>query len=414
MWVSRRLHRISISAAIFVAIAISATGLLGIGSTHAQQLEEHPCPSEIYVDMPIQGIAFEPNVERVDLAMTICNGTDATQEVQFNLTTVPDEWIVFVRPKIGSYAITAISIEPQSSQDMKLRVTPAVPRVPGSYEVALTVFQNDNVIKEITLTVDIPGRAVEEEEEVQEPLSLNAPFPVLRGPADSEFEYEVEVRNRIGTDTTFDLTAQSPQGWDVSFKPAFEDKLISSISVENNRSQSVKVQVDTPRQADIGAYPVVVRATSEDTEQQLLLRVDITGTFNVLLSTPNNRLNMDAAAGDSSPGQLRLINTGNAPLEGLKFSADPPTDWKVNFEFPGLVSMEPQAIVDVPFEIVPNTDAVPGDYVIVFQTSNAQVTDSLEMRVTLTQSTVWGWVGIALVLVVIVALIGLFVKLGRR
>ena len=406
--ISRVLTRLGLTTAATVV------ALMGTHVALAQETDGEACPPGIHVKLPIQGLAFGPTTDRVDLDMSICNGTDETQKVEFALTESPADWTVFVRPKIGSYGVTSISLEPGASQELRLRVEPAVPKEPGTYDMTLRVSQGDTVLRDINLVAELPGVTEEEDEDEQDPLVLSSTFPFLRGPAASTFEFEVELRNRTGGDASVDLTSQAPPGWEVSFKPSFEEKLISSISVENNASERVKVEVETPRQADTGAFPVVVTATAEDAEQQLLLRVDITGRFDVLLSTPGSRLNLDAMAGDPAPGTLRIINTGNAPLENLRFEADPPADWNVVFGSSSVELVAPTAIDDVPFTITPSKDAVPGDYVVVFRTSNPQVLDTLEMRVTVTQSTVWGWVGIALVLVVIVVLIGLFARLGRR
>ena len=401
-------------ACVSLVLVALAAAFSGAGVVTAQEDSAPACPSRIHLELVVQGLAFEPDTDRVDLDMTICNGTQEAQEVQFAVTGAPETWTAFVRPRIGSYAITFLSLEPESTEELRLRIAPSTPRAPGTYDLALRVSQGDTLLQEIDLMVEIPGGSMEEAEEEQVGVFLGTPFPVLRGPADSTFEFEMELRNRTGGDASFDLTAQSPPGWEVSFKPAFEDKLISSISVENARTERVKIEVDTPRQAETGAYPVVVTATGEEVGEQILLRVDITGSFDVFLSTPANRLNMDASAGDPSTGALRVINLGNAPLEDLGFSADPPSGWEVDFEFSRVESLQPQSISDVPFTITPANDAIPGDYEVTFRTSNPQVADSLVMRVTVTQSTVWGWVGIALVIVVIIALVGLFTRLGRR
>jgi uncharacterized membrane protein len=39
---------------------------------------------------------------------------------------------------------------------------------------------------------------------------------------------------------------------------------------------------------------------------------------------------------------------------------------------------------------------------------------TIEMRVTVKASTAWGWIGIGIILFVILGLIVLFIKLGRR
>jgi len=60
------------------------------------------------------------------------------------------------------------------------------------------------------------------------------------------------------------------------------------------------------------------------------------------------------------------------------------------------------------------TYAIPGDYEITLRGRSEDATDTVVLRVTVDQSTIWGWLGIVLVIAVLGALMGLFWKLGRR
>ena len=71
-------------------------------------------------------------------------------------------------------------------------------------------------------------------------------------------------------------------------------------------------------------------------------------------------------------------------------------------------------MIDIPVTIIPTKDAIPGDYLITLRTIHPETTDFLEMRVTVAQSTIWGWLGIVLVFAVIGGLAGLYWRIGRR
>ena len=69
--------------------------------------------------------------------------------------------------------------------------------------------------------------------------------------------------------------------------------------------------------------------------------------------------------------------------------------------------------VDVNIKPPPRTIA--GDYSVKIQASGDQVTSNeLDIRVTVESSTIWGWVGVAIILVVSGGLIFMFLRFSRR
>ena len=60
------------------------------------------------------------------------------------------------------------------------------------------------------------------------------------------------------------------------------------------------------------------------------------------------------------------------------------------------------------------SDAINGDYVVAIKAKTTQATSEADFRVTVKTSTLWGIVGIAIVAIVVVALIFVFRKFGRR
>ena len=62
----------------------------------------------------------------------------------------------------------------------------------------------------------------------------------------------------------------------------------------------------------------------------------------------------------------------------------------------------------------PPEKAIAGDYSITLNSDSPKANDDVELRVTVVTPTIWGWVGIGIVLAVIVGLALLFRQLGRR
>jgi len=77
-------------------------------------------------------------------------------------------------------------------------------------------------------------------------------------------------------------------------------------------------------------------------------------------------------------------------------------------------NLAPGLAQDVDVVIEPPEKTIAGDYSITIRADSEETSDSLEFRVTVETPTIWGWVGIAIVLVVIAGLAVLFRQLGRR
>jgi len=297
----------------------------------------------------------------------------------------------------------------------------------ADYSFVLTVTSPDGQVQydRATYTVGVPKEPTVEEEGGA--LTLRSSFPVLSGPATSGYEFEVVIRNETGEERAFGLKADvlnedgvPQQNWQLSFKPSFgQERIISTISVPDNLTENIDVLVTLPRNTPPGSYLIPVTVTSEDEVYEevvgLVLRIRGQGLLSV--TTDTGLLSVDATAGGASRVVFRLFNVGTAPLTDINLSADRPTDWKITYDREAidvLSDLTGENFVDVPVTIEPPGDAVPGDYLLTLRASNVESTGTIQMRVTVTQSTIWGWLGIVLVLGVLGGLVGLFVRLGRR
>ena len=61
------------------------------------------------------------------------------------------------------------------------------------------------------------------------------------------------------------------------------------------------------------------------------LKVVITGSYGLKVSTPDGRLSFDAYAGRTSDVTLNITNTGNVDLENVTLNSSLPTGWTVTY-----------------------------------------------------------------------------------
>ena len=125
------------------------------------------------------------------------------------------------------------------------------------------------------------------------------------------------------------------------------------------------------------------------------MNINLVGTNKLLDSNPKGFVSFDSIQGKNSQIALNLENTGTAPLENLHFSASKPLGWEVNFEPNNIAVLNPGTVYEVRANIIPPTDAIPGDYVLSLTSiADPWISESLHFRTTVRGSVSWGFIGL--------------------
>ena len=283
---------------------------------------------------------------------------------------------------------------------------------PGKYVFKVRAQTQDGAFTSkqvITVTV-----SKEAEKEKEKAVTLTTSYPVLRGPTDATFEFSVEVDNKMDKDTVYNLISQGPENWEVNFKPAYEDKYISSLRLEKNQSKSMAVEVKPHRLSEAGEYPIKLRVGSGDAKAESQLTVILTGTYELEAGTPSGILSLEARKGKPANMSIYVKNTGSAANHDIKFLSVKPENWKVEFEPERIELLKADELKQVEVTITPADEALVGDYSVGVSVDGEKASKTMELRTTVRASTAWGWIGIGIIVGVIVGLGGLFTWLGRR
>jgi uncharacterized membrane protein len=244
-------------------------------------------------------------------------------------------------------------------------------------------------------------------------VTLTTDFPELRGSSDANFSFSLTLRNDTPDDLNFGVVATGPQGWTVDAKVTSQAQAASAL-VGAGSTTGIGVTAEAPIGVAVGVYPISVDATSGDRTAHVDLAVEVTGRYQLNLSTPDGRLSANASAGSVTDLSLLLTNSGTADVEGVKVSATAPTGWTVTFE-PETVTVPANPVgVQVTAHLTPSGSAIAGDYVTTFRASSDLANDTAEMRVTIETSLLWGVVGVALIALVLAGLWWTFRRYGRR
>jgi uncharacterized membrane protein len=396
----------------FVALSLVVTICWVIASLQPAGLADEkdtrpPRAIEIYPEYP--GVVVSQG-EEVKMNIRVANKGRADEDIRLELSTVPKGWKAQLRA--FDFAVTGVYVPNGEYKDITFLAEPDKSVTPGDYLFHVSGSTKDGALQsgnDIIVTVK-PAEKVTKTKDIV----ITTSYPVLQGPSDSSFEFSIEVQNKMDKDAVFNLSAQGPSDWDISFKPAYEQKLISSLRVQGGGSSTVAVEVKPSKSAQAGKYPVSVTVTSENRKAEAKLQVILTGTYGLDVGSTSGLLSLDARQGKPANMSIYVKNTGSATNHNITFVTYKPENWKVKFNPETIDALEPGDFKQVEATITPYEDALVGDYSVGVDVNGEKATKSIEFRVTVQASTAWGWIGIGIIVVVVAGLIGLFLWLGRR
>ena len=245
-------------------------------------------------------------------------------------------------------------------------------------------------------------------------VQLTTDVPVQRGSSDLTFPFTLELRNDTPAQLTFALQAVGPSGWQVTAQPTGETQA-ASFSVDAGATKSIDVEAVPPEIVEAGTYPLAVQAVGSGGRNAAIeLTVEITGRVDMSFSTADERLNAQATAGSSTELTMVISNNGTAPLEAVNLTASAPSGWQVTFDPATVDGVAAQQAANAVARIKPSSDAIAGDYVVTMTAQNDEASESVEIRVTVETSPVWGVVGLLLIAAAVGGLYAVFRRFGRR
>ncbi|MCD6575153.1 hypothetical protein J7K97_05700 [Candidatus Aerophobetes bacterium] len=363
--------------------------------------------------------------EKIDLDFMVINTGKREEEVF--LSIIPDkkakDWNVGFETrwdKMQVHSVGLLTKEPDNSVTLRFYAIPPDNAKEGEYRF---VVKGTSLDRKIQRSASLLIHLVQKggvKEEVSKEIELTSDYPSMENPAGKDFKFAIKVKNNTDKPVVLDIGADFPYGWTAYCSPRWEEeKKISSIKVDEKQTENLLLTLTPPPTVSKGEYPIKFAVRSGEKVVTIDLKAIITGTYKLKMRTETGRLNLDAIAGKKENINVYLWNEGSAPVEDVSFfSLDTPKGWKVSFEPEKVSSVSPYQEVRKPdkvkISILPPPRTIPGDYMFTVRAAGKQDQTDMDLRVTVKRSTVWGWVGIGIVVVIIASLVGIFVKLGRR
>ena len=327
----------------------------------------------------------------------------APERVGLAVSGAPKGWTANLRG--GGNIVNAVFAGGTTAATVDLSVTVPQDATPGSQTLTVTATADQGTRAlpiEVTVLGDTGGA-----------ITLTSDFPQLSGAPTSTFSYSLSLANTGTQKQTYTLQGQGPDGWTVSVHPSSNGQALTD-TVDGGATDTLSVTAQPPSTVTAGSYPIQVSVASGSQSATTNLEADVTGAPAVTLSTPNQVLNAQVTAGSTGTVSLLVTNTGSTVLRNVAVTASAPTGWTTTFAPTTIATIQPGSAATVDATVQPSSDALAGDYDVTFTVTAGTATANVDIRTTVQTSPLWGFIGLALIVIVIVGLGWVFRRFGRR
>lgn len=362
---------------------------------------------EVHMSTDYPGITVRPG-ETTTFSLYFTNSGDEEMDMELGASDLPEGWSGYFRGSSSEVSSVHVYGDQTKDDSASLSYSLSIPEEAeeGQYMINLEAEGGSaSVTLPLTITV-----ALEESGQG----NFTAEYPEQQGATGTSFSFNTTLVNNGASSKNYSLSAEAPQGWQVTFNTSSDSTQVASVPVDAGGSEGLTVKVTPSENVESGDYTINCTAVSADETLNLELKVTITGTYAVVLTTPSGNLSLDAYAGEETPVTMSIQNTGNVDLTNLQLSSSASTDWNVRFDETTIETLEAGATKEVTAYIQPSEDAIIGDYVTALTVSNDQASSEMDLRVSVQNHTTWGIAAVAIIVLLCVGLGMIIRKYGRR
>lgn len=389
---TRTARRVRVASALIAAFSILAAMALPVAAT-----------SGLDITTPYPAVAVAPG-SKVSFDLTVTS--THTADVDLSLAGVPAGWTASILG--GGNVVEGVAVSPDADGTVRLDVEVPADATATTGSIRVT-GSGGGASDTLTVTVRVDAEAAGD-------ISLTTSTPALTGASDASFSFDLQFQNDTAQDVTLSVAASGPDaGWDVTATLTGETQAASTV-VEAGSTQNVTVAATAPTDVTAGTYPISVTATAGERTVTADLAIEITGSYSMTLSTPNDVLSASGSAGAATTQVFEITNTGTAPLTEVKLTATPPSGWEVTFDPEAVLTIAPDATEPITATITPSGEAVAGDYVVSFSGEAVEggAEATAQIRFTVETSPIWALVGLGIIVLILGGLFYVFRTYGRR
>ena len=293
------------------------------------------------------------------------------------------------------------------------------------------------IILSLTLSIIlmIPGMLFAQEDEeaveeiaepVPEELIFETKLPKIQAKEGETFIFNFDVAYKSGdkpfgieegkSEKTFDITVDYPTGWIAAVASGSTEA--PAINLKFNSKESLKLMAIPLVQQEPGEYVFKVTFKSAVEGDTLEGSIEFTAvappTYEINLTTKTGMVSTELTSGKDNHYKLIVTNNSSTSVENISLSSTEPEGWQVSFDKDKIESMEAGEKIEIDVTINPPEKTIAGDYMLTFRASSENSNSSIDLRATVETPTIWGIVGIGIIVVVIIGVAVIFARLGRR
>ena len=388
------MRKVTVTVALFIAV------LSALATPLAAQTDTGQTEAALTLTTPYPGLTVEPgDTASFDLLLS----ATSTTTVDLSVNGVPEGWTASFRG--GGFVVNQVTAGTEEAPDLTLSVIIPTGTADGSFPLTVAA-ESSGGSASLAIEVVVQGGA-------GGTVTMTPEYSGVRGPSSETFTFPVDIRNDSPAEVQLELTAEGPIGWIVEARPQTQSQA-SAITVDPGATTKITVTASPSTTAAAGLYDLRVMARGGGVDAEAPLQVQITGSFDMQISTPDQRLNADVTAGQPTPFPVIVFNTGTADLVQVSLDSIPPAGWEITWDTELIPTIAAGDFATVNATITPSAEAIAGDYQITFRASSDDADASMEVRSTVSPSAFGGLVGIGLILLTLAALAWVFRRFGRR
>ena len=397
-----------------------AAGLLAaaVMPMHAAADEEEAQPQQITeaeagkvtfsTDYP--GVTIKPGGTSTFTLYITNTGSEETT-VELSAEDLPEGWEGSFKGSSNEVSMVHVGACQKKEDSPSLSYSLTVPEDTKEdiYTISLNAKGGD-VDESLALTVKVDA-----EEKKIGAGEFSTDYAQQEGDSGTKFSYTTTLTNNSGENMTYSLSAEgAPEGWTVTFTPSDTTTATSSVPVDAGASSTIKAAIVPAQNVTAGEYPITLVAACAGETLELPVTVKITGTYGLTATTPTGNLSASAYAGETKDVALSIQNTGNIDLTAVSLKAQASTDWEITFDQDTINEIPAGGSAEVTAHITPAKDAILGDYVTIITASNDAVSSDCALRISVQNHTSWGIAAVAVIAVLVLGLVLIIRRFGRR
>ena len=365
---------------------------------------------EVTFSTDYPGVTVKPGgTSTFTLYITNTGSKEAT--VSLSVKDLPEGWEGTFKGSSNEVSMIHVGAGQKKEDSPSLSYSLTVPEDTKEDTYTITLNANgDDVDEDLALTVKVDA-----EEKKIGVGTFTTDYAQQEGTAGTKFSYTAKLTNNSGENQTYSMSAAgAPEGWNVAFTPSGSNSATSSVPVDAGATSSITVAVNPAQNVTAGEYPLTLTAERAGETLELPVTVKITGTYGMTATTPTGNLSVKTYAGEPQDVTLSIQNTGNIDLTNISLKAQASTDWEVSFDQDTINDIPAGGSQEVTAHITPAKDAILGDYVTVITASNNAVSSECDLRVSVQNHTTWGIAAVAIIAALILGLVLIIRRFGRR